>query len=90
MHKVLIIAAVALSLTACTTTQKGAAVGGIGGAVAGATLSGGSLVGTAIGAGVGTVVGAAAGELVGKVRGSEDRCVYIVRGERVIDACPRG
>ena len=90
MHKILIIAATALSLAACTTTQQGAAIGGIGGAVVGAGVTGGSLVGTVVGAGVGTVVGAATGELIGKVRGSETRCVYVVNGRQVIDDCPRG
>jgi hypothetical protein len=90
MHKFMIIAATALSLAACTTTQQGAAIGGIGGAVVGAGVSGGSVLGTVVGAGVGTVVGAAAGEMVGKVRGSDTRCVYIVNGRQVIDDCPRG
>ena len=36
MHKFLIIAAAALSLTACTSTQQGATVGALGGAVVGA------------------------------------------------------
>ncbi|MFD1251480.1 MULTISPECIES: glycine zipper domain-containing protein [Devosia] len=91
MHKILIIAATALSLAACTTTQQGATVGAIGGAIVGASATGGNIVGTAVGAGIGGVVGAAAGNVLGKVEGSNDRCVYQrPNGTRYIDTCPRG
>lgn len=91
MHKILIIAATALSLAACTTTQQGATVGALGGAVVGASATGGSTVGTLVGAGVGAVAGAAVGEMIGRVEGSNDRCVYQRRdGTRYIDTCPRG
>jgi hypothetical protein len=91
MHKVLIIVATVLSLAACTTTQQGATVGGIGGAIVGASATGGNIVGTAVGAGIGAVVGAAAGDLIGRVQGSNDRCVYQrPDGTRYIDTCPRG
>ncbi|OAM76051.1 hypothetical protein [Devosia elaeis] len=91
MHKILIIAATALSLAACTTTQQGATVGAVGGGVIGAAATGGSLLGTAVGAGVGAVAGAAAGELLGYHGTSRDRCVYQrPDGSRYIDTCPRG
>lgn len=91
MHKILIIAATALSLAACTTTQQGATVGAIGGGVIGAAASGGSLVGTAVGAGVGAVAGAAVGEVIGYHGTSRDRCVYRrADGTQYIDTCPRG
>ncbi len=91
MHKILIIAATALSLAACTTTQQGATVGAIGGAVVGAAATGGNVVGTAVGAGIGAVAGAAAGDLLGRVQGSADRCVYQrPNGTRYIDYCPGG
>ena len=91
MHKILIIAATALSLAACTTTQQGATVGAIGGAIVGASATGGNIVGTAVGAGIGGVVGAAAVNVLGKVEGSNDRCVYQrPNGTRYIDTCPRG
>lgn len=91
MHKILIIAATCLSLAACTTTQQGAVVGGVGGAVIGASATGGSLIGTAVGAGIGTVVGAAVGDVVGRVEGSNNICVYQGRNGRTYrDTCPRG
>lgn len=90
MHKFLIIAATALSLTACTTTEKGAAIGGVGGAVIGAAATG-NVVGTAVGAGIGTVVGAAAGNVLGRVAGSDNICIYErADGTRYRDTCPRG
>lgn len=91
MHKILIIAATALSLAACTTTQQGATVGAVGGAVVGAAATGGNVVGTAVGAGIGAVAGAAAGDLLGRVEGSNNRCVYVrPNGTRYVDTCPRG
>jgi hypothetical protein len=91
MHKFLIIVAATLSLAACTSTQQGATVGALGGAVVGASATGGSLLGTVVGAGVGTVVGAAAGDVLGRVQGSNNRCVYQRRdGSQYIDTCPRG
>lgn len=52
----------ALSITACTTTQKtvtGAAVGGVAGAVVGGAVAGtpGAVVGAAVGGGTGAVIG---------------------------------
>ena len=91
MHKFLIIAVAALSLTACTSTQQGATVGALGGAVVGAAATGGNVVGTVVGAGIGGVVGAAAGDVLGRVKGSDDRCVYRDRyGKQYVDYCPRG
>ncbi|MET3898618.1 uncharacterized protein YcfJ [Devosia sp. UYZn731] len=90
MHKFLIIACAALSMTACTTTQQGAAVGGVGGAVVGAAL-GGSVLSTAVGAGVGAVAGAAVGNMIGRVPNSNNLCWYEnSRGQRYKDTCPRG
>ncbi|ODT79362.1 MAG: hypothetical protein ABS76_20960 [Pelagibacterium sp. SCN 64-44] len=91
MHKILIIAATALSLAACTTTQQGATVGAIGGGIVGATATG-NVVGAAVGAGIGAVAGAAAGELLGYYGTSRDRCVYRdpQTGRQYIDTCPRG
>jgi hypothetical protein len=90
MHKFLIIAATALSLAACTTTQQGAAVGAGVGGVTGA-LATGNVVGAAVGAGVGAVAGAAVGELVGYSGNSRTQCVYRDRnGRQYVDTCPRG
>jgi surface antigen len=90
MHKFLIIACAALSLTACTTTQQGAALGAGAGAIVGAATTG-SVVGTVVGAGVGGVVGAAAGNMLRPVPHSNNRCIYEDRyGRQYEDTCPRG
>ena len=90
MHKFLIIAATALSLAACSTTQQGAAIGAVGGGVIGAA-AGGTVLSTAVGAGVGAVVGAAAGNVLGRVSGTSDICIYErADGSRYRDTCPRG
>jgi len=90
MHKYIIIAVTALSMTACTSTQQGAAIGAAGGAVVGAATTG-NVVGTAVGAGIGAVAGAAAGNLLGRYGDSNDRCVYErPNGTRYIDTCPQG
>ncbi|HEV7345718.1 MAG TPA: hypothetical protein VGN60_08835 [Devosia sp.] len=90
MHKLMIIIAMFLSLAACTTTQQGAVIGGVGGGVIGAATTG-SVLGTAVGAGVGTVVGAAAGNVLGRVSGSSDICIYErPNGTRYRDTCPQG
>ncbi|MBS7545857.1 hypothetical protein [Ancylobacter oerskovii] len=65
MIRVAAISLVALSLAACTTTEKratgGALIGGGTGAIIGGIAGGGTgaLVGGAIGAGTGAVIGAA-------------------------------
>ncbi|HEV7292131.1 MAG TPA: glycine zipper domain-containing protein [Devosia sp.] len=90
MHKFVIAAAATLSLTACTATQQGAAVGAGAGAIVGAAATG-NVVGTAVGAGIGGVVGAATGDLLGRAQGTDDRCVYQrADGTRYVDVCPRG
>ena len=90
MHKILIIAATALTMAACTTTQQGAVLGAGAGAIVGAATTG-TVVGTAVGAGIGGVVGAAAGNVLGRVEGSNDICIYQrPNGSRYRDTCPRG
>lgn len=65
MLKILAIGAVALSLAACTTTERragtGAVIGGGTGAIIGGIAGGGTgaAVGAAVGAGTGAVIGAA-------------------------------
>jgi outer membrane protein OmpA-like peptidoglycan-associated protein len=62
---IIVITALMIILTGCKTmnkTQKGAAVGGAGGALIGAAVTGGSVWGVLIGA----AVGGAAGGLIGK------------------------
>lgn len=65
----LLIAVSAIALLGCTTTQKGAAVGGLGGAALGGIIghqSGHGAEGAAIGAGIGAVSGALIGEQMDK------------------------
>lgn len=89
MKKYLMIGASLLSLasvTACTSTQQGAAIGAGTGAIVGAATTG-SVLGTAVGAGVGAVAGA----VVGKVAGEPEKCYYRnSRGDLYIDTCPQG
>lgn len=88
MHKFIIICASLLTLTACTTTQKAATVGGIAGAVIGGTTTG-SPVGAAVGGAVGAVSGAVVGELIGRSQRNPDLCVYEDRrGREYVDDCP--
>ncbi len=91
MHKLLIICASVLALSACTSTQKAATVGGVAGAVIGGTTTG-SLVGAAVGGAIGATAGAVAGELLGRYEDDPNQCVYIDRrsGKRYLDECPRG
>ena len=87
MKKLLLIGAALLSLSACTSTQQGAVIGGGAGAVIGSVATGGSVLGTVVGAGVGAVAGAA----IGKVADQPGKCYYKnSRGQVYIDTCPRG
>jgi uncharacterized protein YcfJ len=91
MHKILLILAAVLALSACTTTQRAATVGGVAGAVIGGTTTG-SLAGAAVGGAIGTVSGAVVGELLGRYRDDPNQCVYVDRrtGKRYLDDCPQG
>ena len=72
MKKVTVIALallVPLAITGCTTTQKGAAIGGLGGAALGGIIghqSGHGVGGALIGAGAGALGGALVGEQMDK------------------------
>lgn len=65
------LAIVLLSLTGCTTTQKGAGIGATTGAILGTVVGhqeGKEIEGAAIGAVIGGVAGSAIGKEVGKVK----------------------
>jgi hypothetical protein len=81
--KKLILAMFAVSMLAgCTQTEKGAAIGGLGGAAVGAAVSG-----DAGGAIVGGLVGATAGALIGNAS-EPGKCYYRDRyGRRYIANC---
>ena len=89
MHKLLLILASVLALSACTTTQKAATVGGVAGAIIGGTTTG-SPVGAAVGGALGATAGAVAGELIGRSERDPNLCVYEDRrGREFLDECPR-
>lgn len=81
----------ALSLGACSTTEKAASAGSIAGAVIGGTTTG-TVAGAVVGATVGGITGAVAGELIGRYDRDPSKCVWEdSRGRRYIASCsPRG
>ncbi len=82
MKKILIVLAVAAGVTGCTQTEKGAAIGGLGGAAIGAAVSG-----DAGGAIIGGIAGATAGALIGNAT-EPGKCYYRDRrGRRYIANC---
>lgn len=83
MKKILIVLAVATGITGCTSTEKGAVIGGGTGA-----LIGGLASGDAGGAIIGGIAGAAAGALIGNVADQPGKCYYRDRrGRRYIADC---
>lgn len=91
MYKFLIVCASVLTLTACSSTERAATVGGVAGAVIGGTTTG-NLAGAAVGGAIGAVSGAVVGELLGRYEDDPEQCVYINRrtGKRFLDECPQG
>lgn len=84
MKKVIALVLVALAVTSCTQTEKGAAIGAAGGAIVGGAVSGD--VG---GAAVGGLIGGAAGALIGNASERPGQCYYRGRdGRRIIASCP--
>jgi|ThiBioDrversion2_2_1062182.scaffolds.fasta_scaffold03751_13 phage tail tape-measure protein len=78
------------TVTACTSTQRGATVGALTGAAIGGVTSG-NAAGAVIGAAAGGVAGAVAGNLLGRYRDDPSQCVYEDRrGRQFIDDCPEG
>ena len=94
MRKFLSIAVVlasALTLTACSTTEKTASVGAVTGAVIGGATTG-TVGGALVGATVGGITGAVAGELIGRYRDDPTKCVWEdENGRRYLAPCsPNG
>ncbi|TIO06567.1 YMGG-like glycine zipper-containing protein [Mesorhizobium sp.] len=86
MRKTMLLMALLVPLGACSQTEKGAAVGGLGGAAVGAAVAGDPVEGAVIGGAVGAVAGA----LIGRASES-GQCRYRDRYGRVYVArCPRG
>lgn len=83
MHKMIIPLLAALSLTACSSTERGAGIGAASGAVIG-----GVATGNVRGAAVGAAVGGVSGALIGNVADQPGRCYYRDRnGNRYVDRC---
>ncbi|CDX26001.1 YMGG-like glycine zipper-containing protein [Mesorhizobium sp. VK24D] len=86
MTKMMVLAAVVAALTACSQTEKGAAIGGLGGAAVGAAVANNPTQGAVVGGAVGAIAGA----LIGHASES-GQCRYRDRYGRVyIARCPAG
>jgi uncharacterized protein YcfJ len=92
MKKLALALALLMPLAACTNAEKGAVIGGVGGAALG-TAAGGNDTRNAI---VGGAVGAIAGALIGNAMDRngnrrEGYCEYRARnGRTYVDRCPSG
>jgi Glycine zipper len=82
MKKVIVMLAVVAGLAGCTNAERGAVVGGAGGAALG-TLAGGNDVRNAI---VGGAVGAIAGTLIGASADRQGYCRYRDQYGRIYEA----
>ncbi|MGN6145296.1 MAG: YMGG-like glycine zipper-containing protein [Mesorhizobium sp.] len=86
MKKMVVLMALLLPLGACSQTEQGAAVGGLGGAAVGAAVAGDPVEGAVIGGAVGAVAGA----LIGHAS-ERGQCRYRDRyGRTYVARCPRG
>lgn len=86
MKKMVVLMALLLPLGACSQTEQGAAVGGLGGAAVGAAVAGDPVQGAVIGGAVGAVAGA----LIGHAS-ERGQCRYRDRyGRTYVARCPRG
>ncbi|MET2830100.1 YMGG-like glycine zipper-containing protein [Mesorhizobium shangrilense] len=86
MKTMMLLMALLVPLGACSRTEQGAAVGGLGGAAVGAAVAGNPVQGAVIGGAVGAVAGA----LIGRAT-EPGECRYRGRdGRTYIAHCPRG
>ena len=86
MKKLLMLTVLLVPLAACSQTEQGAAVGGLGGAAIGAAVARDPVEGAVIGGALGTVTGA----LIGNAS-ERGKCRYRDRYGRVYTArCPDG
>ncbi|MCF3639423.1 glycine zipper domain-containing protein [Rhizobium sp. TRM95111] len=86
MKKAIALILVGLSVTSCTSTEKGAGIGAVSGAIIG-----GAVTGNVRGAAVGAAIGGVSGAVLGSVADQPGQCYYRDRyGRRYIDDCPRG
>ncbi len=83
MKKALVLVLVAMAITSCTQTEKGAAIGAASGAIIG-----GAITGDVRGAAVGAAIGGVSGAVIGNVADQPGQCYYRDRyGRRYIDRC---
>lgn len=83
MRNMMIALATVAALAGCSQTERGAAIGGLGGAAVGAAVAGDPVEGAVIGGAVGAVAGA----LIGRAN-EPGKCYYRGRnGRRYIDDC---
>ncbi|MGB3415846.1 MAG: glycine zipper domain-containing protein [Mesorhizobium sp.] len=84
MKKILVLAALLLPIAACSQTERGAAIGGLGGAAIGSAVANDPVEGAVIGGAIGAVGGA----LIGNAS-ERGQCRYRNRYGRVYVArCP--
>lgn len=87
MKTLVLLTPLLIAIAACTPTQQGAAVGGLGGAAIGAAVAGNEVEGAIIGGAAGAIAGA----LIGRAAEGSNQCVYRDQyGRRYTAACPRG
>jgi hypothetical protein len=86
MKKTLLMLSLLIPLAACSRTEQGAAVGGLGGAAIGAAVAGDPVQGAVVGGAVGALAGAVIGHA-----SEAGQCRYRDRHGRVYVAqCPDG
>ena len=86
MKKTLLFLSLLIPLAACSRTEQGAAVGGLGGAAIGAAVAGDPVQGAVVGGAVGALAGAVIGHA-----SEAGQCRYRDRHGRVYVArCPDG
>ena len=86
MKKTLLILSLLIPLAACSRTEQGAAVGGLGGAAIGAAVAGDPVQGAVVGGAVGALAGAVIGHA-----SEAGQCRYRDRnGQVYVARCPDG
>ena len=86
MKRTMLVLSLLSALVACSRTEQGAAVGGLGGAAIGAAVAGNPVQGAVVGGAVGAIAGAVIGHA-----SEAGQCRYRDRQGRVYVArCPQG
>ncbi|PBB24037.1 hypothetical protein CK228_28815 [Mesorhizobium sp. WSM4312] len=86
MKKTMLVLSLLIPLVACSRTEQGAAVGGLGGAAIGAAVAGNPVQGAVVGGAAGAIAGAVIGHA-----SEAGQCRYRDRQGRVYVArCPEG